>query len=138
MTDAATLGGRIHAARMRLVGRLQRKISQGEFGRLVAEQMGRAEPFGASAVSEWEHNRREPDLATLDVIARLAGVPRQWLAWGDDPPGPAPSRPDPRSVQPMPMAPVELSDVGRARIEKKQRDAGGPPVAKPNRRRRAR
>jgi len=42
------------------VARAELGLSQSEFGAWLAERMGRADPFPASRVSEWEHGRRSP------------------------------------------------------------------------------
>ena len=69
------LPGRILKARMDYGMRQERMVSQIE----CAEKAGVTGP----AWSAWESGRNEPDLRTLEKIARVLGVRFAWLVCGD-------------------------------------------------------
>lgn len=53
--------------------------SMAELGRLMAEAVGRKDPFSASYVNELEKGRREPTEDTIAALAPVAGVEVAWL-----------------------------------------------------------
>ncbi len=53
--------------------------SMAELGRLMAEAVGRKDPFSASYVNELEKGRREPTEDTITALAPVAGVDAAWL-----------------------------------------------------------
>src|SRR5881392_2165125 len=51
-----------------------------EFGRQVAQLMGRARAFSNVTVSNWETGRQEPSWEALVAIARLTHLPLRYFA----------------------------------------------------------
>lgn len=85
-----TLGQRILLAHLDVARREGRRIPQGEFGRMVADAMGRPEPFSNAVVSEWQSDKKVPPVDVLAAIARVAGWDPGYLAFGDDSGAPTP------------------------------------------------
>ena len=71
----AELGGRIRRARRERLG-----VSLEGFGRRVAETVGRSRAFSSVTASNWETRRQEPSWEALVAIARVGGVPLEYLA----------------------------------------------------------
>jgi transcriptional regulator with XRE-family HTH domain len=75
---------------------LGRKIEQAEIAERVAKLLGR-DPFTPAAVSKWLNGSSEPNLETIQAIAKAFEVDPGWLAFGEgDPPN------DPAAPIPMP------------------------------------
>ena len=72
----ATLGPRIRRAR---VERL-RGMNLEEFGRRIAEAMGRKRAFSNVTISNWETGRQEPSFEALVAIASLTCLPLYYCA----------------------------------------------------------
>jgi transcriptional regulator with XRE-family HTH domain len=70
------LGERIRAARRTRLDRMPLE----EFGRQVAQMMGRARAFSNVTVSNWETGRQEPSWEALVTIARLTHLPLPYFA----------------------------------------------------------
>jgi transcriptional regulator with XRE-family HTH domain len=70
------LGGRIRIARKTRLNNMPLE----EFGRQVAELMGRARAFSNVTVSNWETGRQEPSWEALVSIARLTHLPLRYFA----------------------------------------------------------
>jgi len=87
-----TLGRRLFVARLELCYKLGRSVTLTEFGRLIAERMGRREPFSYAAVSRWEAGLQAPALEVIEAIAELAGVDPGWISHGEKSAAPAPAR----------------------------------------------
>jgi transcriptional regulator with XRE-family HTH domain len=75
-TVRATLGPRIRRARTR---RLQ-GMNLEEFGRRIAEVMGRKRQFSNVTISNWETGRQEPSFEALVAIAGLTRLPLYYFA----------------------------------------------------------
>ena len=75
-TVRATLGPRIRRARIR---RLQ-GMNLEEFGRRIAEVMGRKRHFSNVTISNWETGRQEPSFEALVAIAGLTRLPLYYFA----------------------------------------------------------
>lgn len=60
------------------------KMSQADLGKLVAEALGRADPFPQATVSRWmsENNPNTPDNLTARAIAGALNVDLMWLLYG--------------------------------------------------------
>ena len=69
------LGGRIRRARRQRLG-----MPLDEFGRRLAEMLGRPRAFSNVTASNWETGRQEPSWEALVAIARLAGLPLEYFA----------------------------------------------------------
>jgi transcriptional regulator with XRE-family HTH domain len=96
----STLGRRVFFAHLQLSYRLGRRVTLAEFGRLIAERLGRKTPFAATAVSKWEAGLQIPAPEVIEAIAELSGVDPGWISHGEKSaaPGP-PSLP----VEPTPL-----------------------------------
>jgi transcriptional regulator with XRE-family HTH domain len=70
------LGGRIRVARKTRLNNTPLE----EFGRQVAQMMGRPRPFSNVTVSNWETGRQEPSWEALVSIARLTHLPLRYFA----------------------------------------------------------
>src|SRR5213595_3898441 len=72
----AELGPRIRRARLqRLRGR-----NLEDFGREIAEVVGRTRPYSNVTISNWETGRQEPSFEALVAIARLTHLPLRYFA----------------------------------------------------------
>ena len=85
-----TLGRRIFEAHLELSYQLGRSVTMTEFGQLIAERMGRKEPFSYAAVSRWEAGLQAPALEVIEAIAELARVDPGWISHGEKSAAPAP------------------------------------------------
>src|SRR5919199_498164 len=72
----AALGPRIRRARLERLGGLNLE----EFGRRIAERMGRGRAFSNVTISNWETGRQEPSFEALVAIARLTRLPLRYFA----------------------------------------------------------
>jgi transcriptional regulator with XRE-family HTH domain len=70
------LGGRIRIARKTRLNNMPLE----EFGRQVAQLMGRPRAFSNVTVSNWETGRQEPSWEALVSIARLTHLPLRYFA----------------------------------------------------------
>jgi transcriptional regulator with XRE-family HTH domain len=86
----STLGRRIFLAHLELSYRLGRRVSNAEFGELVAKQMRRGTPFTAAAVSRWESGTQVPSVEAIEAIAALTGTDPGWISHGERSAAPAP------------------------------------------------
>jgi transcriptional regulator with XRE-family HTH domain len=109
----SSLGRRVFLAHLQLSYRLGRRVTLAEFGRLIAQHLGRKRPFGATAVSKWEAGLQVPAPDVIEAIAALAGVDPGWISHGEKSAAPAPpllpSGPPPR------VEPPRLPDLGSGR-----------------------
>jgi transcriptional regulator with XRE-family HTH domain len=58
------------------------RLSQEEFGRIVAVHMDREKALTGATISRWESGEALPDLPTLRAIASLVDFDPGWLAFG--------------------------------------------------------
>ena len=86
----STLGRRVFLAHLQLSYRLGRRVTLAEFGRLVAQQLGRETPFAATAVSKWEAGLQLPAPEVIEAIAELTGVDPGWISHGEKSAAPRP------------------------------------------------
>jgi transcriptional regulator with XRE-family HTH domain len=86
----STLGRRVFLAHLQLSYRLGRRVTMAEFGRLVAERLGRNAPFAATAVSKWESGLQVPAPEVIEAIAELSGVDPGWISHGEKSAAPGP------------------------------------------------
>lgn len=82
LLDATERGKRIKDIRLRLAPELGGNVSQGKFGRLVADTAGLEKPFNSSTASRWETGA-EPGLIAGCAIAYLGGVTAESLVFED-------------------------------------------------------
>lgn len=82
----ATLGQRIKKLRD------GKGLSQGELGKLVN--------VGNTTISQWENDKRIPDLATLDKLANVLKTSSDYLLGRTDDPSPTNARQLPQTVAP--------------------------------------
>ena len=75
---------RIFRAHSRLEVKLGRKVTNGQFGDMVAEELGRKEAYSHAAAGDWIR-RGVKDVDVLWGIARACGVNFLWLAAGEGP-----------------------------------------------------
>ena len=75
-TVRATLGPRIRRARVQRL----RGMNLEEFGRRIAESMGRKRAFSNVTISNWETGRQEPSFEALVAIAELTSLPLYYFA----------------------------------------------------------
>jgi transcriptional regulator with XRE-family HTH domain len=124
----STLGRRVFLAHLQLSYRLGRRVTLAEFGRLIAEQLGRETPFAATAVSKWEAGLQIPGPEVIEAIAELSGVDPGWVSHGEKSAAPAPQllSSEPASPDATPRQP----DAARARGKPR----GQPQSIKPKKR----
>jgi transcriptional regulator with XRE-family HTH domain len=124
----STLGRRVFLAHLQLSYRLGRRITLAEFGRLIAERLGRETPFAATAVSKWEAGLQVPAPEVIEAIAELSGVDPGWISHGEKSAAPRPE------LQPtkLPSEEPERSPSGPAGKLAKER--AEPQSIKPKRR----
>jgi transcriptional regulator with XRE-family HTH domain len=89
----STLGQRVFLAHLQLSYRLGRRVTLAEFGRLIAERLGRGTPFAATAVSKWEAGLQVPAPEVIEAIAELSGVDPGWISHGEKSAAPGPQLP---------------------------------------------
>lgn len=75
-TVRAVLGPRIRRARVQRL----RGMNLEEFGRRIAESMGRKRAFSNVTISNWETGRQEPSFEALVAIAGLTRLPLYYFA----------------------------------------------------------
>lgn len=99
----ATLGQRIKKLRE------GKGLSQGELGKLVN--------VGNTTISQWENDKRIPDLATLDKLANVLKTSSDYLLGRTDDPSPTNARQLPQTVAPyLPEGFNELSPEAKQEI----------------------
>ena len=86
----STLGRRVFLAHLQLSYQLGRRITLAEFGRLIAERLGRETPFAATAVSKWEAGLQVPAPEVIEAIAEVSGVDPGWISHGEKSAAPRP------------------------------------------------
>jgi transcriptional regulator with XRE-family HTH domain len=86
----STLGRRVFLAHLQLSYRLGRRITMAEFGRLIAERLGRERPFAATAISKWEAGLQVPAPEVIEAIADLSGLDPGWISHGEKSAAPRP------------------------------------------------
>ena len=86
----STLGRRVFLAHLQLSYRLGRRVTLAEFGRLIAERLGRDAPFAPTAVSKWEAGLQIPTPEVIEAIAELCGVDPGWISHGEKSAAPGP------------------------------------------------
>jgi transcriptional regulator with XRE-family HTH domain len=96
----STLGRRVFFAHLQLSYRLGRRVTLAEFGRLIAERLGRKAPFATTAVSKWEAGLQIPAPEVIEAIAELSGVDPGWISHGEKSAAPGPPLPP---VEPPPL-----------------------------------
>lgn len=120
-----TLGKRILKARLKTGADRGRGVSQDAMARLVSSIIGRR--IVQATWSTYELDELEPPLDVLHAVATLSGLTREWLAWGDAPPGdtpppvirwPAIPAPDDR-IPPQPVAKRKTANDGGPKRRKK-------------------
>ena len=72
----AMLGPRIRRARVQRL----RGMNLEEFGRRIAESMGRKRAFSNVTISNWETGRQEPSFGALLAIAQATRLPLEYFA----------------------------------------------------------
>jgi transcriptional regulator with XRE-family HTH domain len=55
------------------------RMNQEEFGRLLAEELGRPRPLTQSEVSRYETGKRYPGLTMRAAMAKVLGLPRSFF-----------------------------------------------------------
>jgi transcriptional regulator with XRE-family HTH domain len=119
MLMRSTLGRRVFLAHLQLSYRLGRRVTLAEFGRRIAERLGRKTPFAATAVSRWEAGLQIPAPEVIEAIAELSGVDPGWISHGEKSAAPGPQLlptelPTPDPTQ-LPSGPAR--SPGKARAE---------------------
>jgi len=130
----STLGRRVFLAHLQLSYRLGRRITLAEFGRLIAERLGRETPFAATAVSKWEAGLQLPAPEVIEAIAELSGVDPGWISHGEKSAAPRPELQPTQVASDEPEGPEgsEGSPSGPARQLAEER--ADPQPIKPKRR----
>ena len=105
LLDATERAKRIRDIRLRLAPEAGGYVSQGAFGKLVAAEIGKEDPYSASTASRWEEGA-EPGLAAGIGIAALGGVPVESLAFLED--AAAPAQATTHDGNPLPQAAQEV------------------------------
>jgi transcriptional regulator with XRE-family HTH domain len=112
----SALGRRLFLAHLQLSYQLGRRITLAEFGRLIAERLGRETPFAATAVSKWEAGLQVPAPEVIEAIAELSGVDPGWISHGEKSAAPRPELQPPKLRSDEP----ERSPSGLAREPAKE------------------
>lgn len=100
----SSLAQRIFHAHLELSYRLGRRVTQAEFGALIAEEMGREEAFTAAAVSRWEKGVQLPSPRIIEAIAAVTQLDPGWISHGEKTRAPGPIRTTEPSVREEPLA----------------------------------
>ena len=109
----STVGRRVFLAHLQLSYRLGRRVTLAEFGRRIAERLGRETPFAATAVSRWEAGLQIPAPEIIEAIAELSGVDPGWISHGEKSAAPGPQLLP--TELPTPHAAPLPSDTGQIR-----------------------
>ena len=76
-----TVGENVEALRKAL-GSVTKELSRDDLAALVSERHPGNRTLNASTIRRWEKGETEPDLASLGILAELAGVPiDQFMCW---------------------------------------------------------
>jgi len=59
------------------------RLSQEEFGGMLAVHLGREKALTGATISRWESGEATPDITTIRAIASLVDFDPGWLAFGD-------------------------------------------------------
>ena len=124
----STLGRRVFLAHLQLSYRLGRRITLAEFGRLIAERLGRETPFAATAVSKWEAGLQVPAPEVIEAIAELSGVDPGWISHGEKSAAPRPE------LQPKKLPSEEPERSPSGPLGKLAKERAEPQPIKPKRR----
>jgi transcriptional regulator with XRE-family HTH domain len=124
----STLGRRVFLAHLQLSYRLGRRITLAEFGRLIAERLGRETPFAATAVSKWEAGLQVPAPEVIEAIAELTGVDPGWISHGEKSAAPRPE------LQPTKLPSEEPQRSPSGSTGKLAKERAEPQPTKPKRR----
>lgn len=111
---ASSLAQRIFHAHLELSYRLGRRVTLSELGALIAQEMGRAEPFTAAAVSRWEKGVQIPSPRIIEAIAAVTQLDPGWISHGEKTRAPAPVR------LPPPAVPTEVASAREAPVAEPQ------------------
>jgi transcriptional regulator with XRE-family HTH domain len=104
----STVGRRVFLAHLQLSYQLGRRVTLAEFGRLIAQRLGRPRPFAATAVSKWEAGLQVPGPEIIEAIAELTGVDPGWISHGTKSAAPTPA-----------LLPAEVPDLAARRPEQR-------------------
>jgi len=124
----STLGRRVFLAHLQLSFQLGRRVTLAEFGRLIAERLGRETPFAATAVSKWEAGLQVPAPEVIEAIAELSGVDPGWISHGEKSAAPGPE------LQPTKLASEERRRSPFGPVGKDAKKRAEPQPVKPKRR----
>lgn len=86
--ELAGWGARLEKAYLQFQAISGKRLSLDDFGRKVADLVGRTEPYRKATVSGWFKERNEPTIRIFEAIARLAQCEPEWLMWGKGGPPP--------------------------------------------------
>jgi transcriptional regulator with XRE-family HTH domain len=78
---AQSVAGNVRALRKAL-GSAVRELSREDLGRLISAEHPDRRPINSTTVGRWESGKSEPDLHSLRIMARLAGVGLEQFAFG--------------------------------------------------------
>ena len=84
MTQPVSRGDRIREARLAIAAKQRKTVSQQGMADLLTPLVGRQ--IHQPQVSSWEAES-EPPLDVIAAYAKLSGLERDYLAWGDTPVG---------------------------------------------------
>lgn len=110
-------------ARMLAAAKVREAVPQRRMAELLEAVLRR--PVHQPQVSAWEAGA-EPPLDVIDAYARLSGLPREYLAWGDVSPVGETTHPlVSRQATGAELGTVVIVDGSRDEARPKQRRAGG-------------
>jgi transcriptional regulator with XRE-family HTH domain len=124
----SSVGRRVFLAHLQLSYQLGRRVTLAEFGRLIAEQLGRETPFAATAVSKWEAGLQVPAPEVIEAIAELSGVDPGWISHGEKSAAPRPE------LQPMKLPSEEPERSPSGPADRPAKERAEPKPRKPKRR----
>lgn len=107
MGQPVSRGDRMLEARLATAARMRKTVSQQSMAELLAPLLKR--PVHQPQVSSWEAET-EPPLDVIDAYAKLSGLSREYLAWGEDTPVGETAHPPTKTV---PLIPVNPPGAGK-------------------------
>src|SRR5687767_12269632 len=77
---AESVAGNVRALRKAL-GSAVRELSREDLGQIISAEHPDRRPINSTTVGRWESGKSEPDLHSLRIMARLAGVGLEQFAF---------------------------------------------------------
>ena len=104
--DTTGYGARIAQIILDLSAKRGERLTLEQVGRIVADVVGRDDPYSSSTVFGWTKEKNEPPLAVFMALARLSGHKAGWIAFGEN----HEVREKPKTTQPRGPGPNAVFD----------------------------